>query len=103
MGDNGNRDGTGVKDGGKEGGGGDAEFISNYWEPSHDYLLGSIQFFTFHFLDNAEALLTCATHAKAFSKRERSPSVGWKQVTSQASSFSFLYFCKTFARASAKF
>ena len=27
--------------------------------------------------------------------RERSPSVGWKRVTSQASSFSFLYFCKT--------
>ena len=93
MGDDGNRDGTGVKDGGKEHG--DAEFISNYQEPSQDYLLGSIQFSTFHFLDNAEALLTCATHAKAFSKRERSPSVGWKRVTSQASSFSFLYFCKT--------
>ena len=30
MGDDGNRDGTGVKYGGKEGGDDDAEFISSY-------------------------------------------------------------------------
>ena len=89
MGDDGNRDGTGVKDGGKEGGGGDAEFISNYWEPSHDYLLGSIQFSTFHFLDNAEALLTCATHAKAFSERKGHHQ--WEDGSYITYSFSFLY------------
>ena len=69
-------------------------------KPEYPFLLP--RFFNFPFPNNADAFLTCATHVKAFSNRERSPSVlGWKLHNLQ---FQFLILdCKWLVKASAKF